>query len=280
MRDVRLIALDLDGTLLDSEKRLSEDNEKELRRAAEAGIEIVPATGRFYRGMPENVWLLPYVRYVMTINGAQVWDGKEKKTVCSSDIPWQRALDVMKYLDTLPVIYDCYMDGWGWMTREMYDKAEEYAANEHSLRMIKTLRTPVPDLKRHIAETGHDVQKIQCFFKDMEKRKSELEILRTLFPDASVTTSIVNNVELNSRLATKGNALRTLAGELGIDMSQTMAFGDDLNDVSMLREAGVGVAMRNASDEVKQAADTVTDHCDRSGVAKAIRRIVWGEEED
>ncbi|MBP5231355.1 MAG: HAD family phosphatase [Clostridia bacterium] len=278
MRDVRLIALDLDGTLLDSEKRLSEDNEKELRRASEAGIEIVPATGRFYRGMPENVRLLPYVRYVMTINGADVWDAKEKRTVCGSDIPLRRALEIMQYLDTLPVIYDCYMDGWGWMTKDMYDKAEEYAANEHSLRMIKTLRTPVPDLKTHLAETGHDVQKIQCFFKDMSVRKTELETLQTRFPDASVTTSIVNNVEFNSLQATKGNALRTLAGVLGIEPAQTMAFGDDLNDVSMLREAGIGVAMGNASDEVKQAADAVTDHCDRNGVAKAIRRIVWGEE--
>ena len=275
MRDIKLIALDLDGTLLDSEKRLTEENARELEKAAQAGIEIVPATGRFYDGMPEVIRSLPFVHYVITINGAQVWDVRKERAICSAEIPWERATDVMRYLDTLPVIYDCYMDGWGWMTQALYDQAEDFAANRHSLDMILNLRSPVPELKAHLAEVKHGVQKVQAFFKDMELRKREIPALQERFPDLFVTTSIVNNVEINSREATKGNAIRQLAAALGMELSQTMAFGDDLNDIPMLTTAGIGVAMGNGAQEAKQAADCVTDDCDHGGVAKAIRKLVW-----
>ncbi len=274
MHNIKLIAFDLDGTLLNSDKKLSEENRAALARAAEAGIELVPATGRFYRGMPQFIRELPYVRYVISINGAQVYDIANQKTVCGSEIPWERAVSVMERLDGLDVIYDCYQDGWGWMTQAFYDKAEEYAASIHSLDMIRNLRTPVPELKTYLEERALGVQKIQIFFKDMELRAKMLKALPKEFPDLVVTTSIVNNIEINSREATKGNALKKIAEHLEIPLFQTMAFGDDLNDITMLQAAGIGVAMENAEEEVKQAADYITQDCNSSGVAKAINRFI------
>ena len=279
MRNIKLIALDLDGTLLDSDKRLSEENRAALERAVAEGTEIVPATGRFYRGMPEIIRDLPYVRYVITINGAQVFDVARGETVCGSEIPFERAIEVMKRLDELPVIYDCYAEGWGWMTKDLYDKAEKYAANVHSLEMIKNLRTPVPELKAFLKERRLDVQKIQIFFRDMDFRAECLRSFPNDFSDLVVTTSIVNNIEINSRGATKGNALKKLAVLLEIPLEQTMAFGDDLNDISMLKEAGIGVAMGDAYEEVKKSADYVTGDCDESGVAKAIKHFLWENEQ-
>ena len=273
MRNIKLIALDLDGTLLNSDKQLSPENEAALKKAAENGVEIVPATGRFYRGMPQFIKDLDYVHYVISINGAQVYDVVKNKTVCASEIPWQRAVSVMKRLDEIDVIYDCYQDGWGWMSQELYDRAGEYAPTEHNLEMIKKLRTPVPELKAYLKEQALGVQKIQAFFKDMELRKKILNSFPGEFPDLVVTTSIVNNIEVNSREATKGNAIKKLSQYLGIPAEQTMAFGDDLNDITMLEEAGLGVAMGNADEKVKKAADYVTADCNNSGVAKAINRF-------
>ncbi len=275
MRNIQLIALDLDGTLLGSDKQLSEENAAALARAAEASIEIVPATGRFYLGMPQFIRELPYVHHVISINGAQVVDVAEQKTVCGSEIPWQRAVSVMEWLDQLDVIYDCYQDGWGWMTQALYDKAAQYAANRHSLEMIQNLRTPVPELKECLKERALGVQKIQIFFRDRELRAKALQTLPQEFPDLVVTTSIVNNIEINSRDANKGNALKKLAAYLDIPIAQTMAFGDDTNDITMLQAAGIGVAMGNANEEVKQAADYVTLDCNNSGVAHAINRFLW-----
>ena len=278
MHKIRLIALDLDGTLLDSDKKLSDENLKALSRAAEDGIEIVPATGRFYRGMPQIIRDLPFVRYVISINGAQVYDVVNDKTVCASEIDGERAVSVMKRLDTFPAIYDCYKDGWGWMSQDMYDKADQFAANIHSLDMIKNLRTPVPDLKEYLKEKQGGVQKIQLFFRDMELRSQVLESLPEEFPDLTITTSIVNNIEINSREATKGNALKKLAVHLGMDLSETMAFGDDLNDISMIETAGIGIAMGNAGEELQKAADYLTADCDSDGVAEAMNKLLWENE--
>ena len=274
MHNIKLIALDLDGTLLDFDKKLSKENASALECAAKSGIEIVPATGRFYLGMPQIIRELPYVNYVISINGAQVFDVVKKKTVCGSEIPFERAVSVMKSLDELDVIYDCYQDGWGRITQEHYDKAEQYAANIHSLEMIKNLRSPVPELKEYLKEQAHGVQKIQIFFRDMDLRAEILNSLPKEFPDLVVTTSIVNNIEINSRDATKGNALKKLAAYLEIPVFQTMAFGDDTNDITMLQEAGIGVAMGNANEEVKKAANYVTDDCGNSGVAHAIKHFL------
>ena len=275
MHNIKLIALDLDGTLLDGNKNLTNENKAALERAAFEGIEIVPATGRFYKGMPQIIRDLPFVNYVISINGAQVYDVKNGKTVCGSEIPWERAVSVMEFLDGIDVIYDCYQDGWGRMTQRLYDMAEEYAANIHSLEMIKKLRTPVPELKEYLKQKASGVQKIQAFFRDMDFRARMLEELPVKFPDLVVTTSIVNNIEINSKDATKGIALKKLADYLEIPVSQTMAFGDDFNDITMLETAGIGVAMENAAQEVKNAADYVTTDCNDNGVANAVNHFLW-----
>lgn len=271
---MRLIAFDLDGTLLTTEKDLTPENRAALERAAEAGIVLVPATGRFFGVIPENVRSLPWFRYYITINGASVYDAREGRALLRAEIPWGRAVEVMEYLDTLPVIYDCYMDDWGWMTRALYDRAADFAPHRHSLDMLRNFRRPVPELKAHITELGHDVQKIQMFFRDPALRLRSMEEMKLRFPDLVVTSSIPRNVELNSLDAQKGIALVRLAERLGIDPAQTVAFGDDLNDVNMLRAAGIGIAMANACPEAKTAADQITDSCDESGVGRAILRLL------
>lgn len=272
--DMKLIAFDLDGTLLTTEKELTDENKAALERAAEAGIVLVPATGRFFGAIPENVRSQPWFRYYVTINGAGVYDAQEGRTLLRAEIPWRRAVEVMEYLDGLPVVYDCYMDDWGWMTRALYDRVEDFAPNRHSLAMLRDFRRPVPELKAHLAQVGHDVQKIQLFFRDPELRLRSMEEMKLRFPDLAVTSSIPRNVELNSLEAQKGVALLRLAERLGIDRAETVAFGDDLNDVSMLQAAGIGVAMANAGPEARAAADVITDSCDESGVGRAIMRLL------
>lgn len=275
MRKIRIIALDLDGTLLNSNKELTPGNFAALQKAADAGIEIVPTTGRFYGGMPEVIRKMPFVHYVITINGAAVYDVRKQQDIAKAEIPMQKAVEIMEYLDTLPVIYDCYMDNWGWMTRAMWEKAEEFAPNAHYMKMIKELRTPVPELKTRLKETGHDVQKIQFFVQDMKLHGELLQSLPMQFPTTAVSTSVSNNIEINNRHANKGEAIGKLAAYLGFDISETMSFGDGLNDLSMIKAAGIGVAMANACSEVLAAADEMTLDCDHDGVAAGIKKFIF-----
>jgi len=273
MADIRIIALDLDGTLLTSDKRLSPGNAAALERAAARGIEIVPTTGRFYDAMPAVIRELPYMHYAITINGAQVYDIGRDKAVSTAEIPLAQALDIMAYLDGLPLIYDCYMDNKAWMTRAMWDQADVYAPDIYYLKMLRELRTPVDELKAFVRAQGRDIQKIQFFTNDQALRVKLLRELGARFPDTAISTSVVNNVEINAARAHKGAALRQLADYLGLAMTQTMAFGDGLNDVSMIAAAGVGVAMANGCDEAKAKAAYITADCDSDGVAQAIERF-------
>lgn len=272
MSDIRLIALDLDGTLLNSNKQLTPACRSALDRAAAEGTEIVPTTGRFFDGMPAAVRELPYLHYAITINGAQVMDLKRGSVVYRAELPCEQAVAIMRMLDDLPVIYDCYMDNWGWMNRDMWERCGDYTPDEHYFRMVRELRKPVPDLKKMLLEKGHGVQKVQLFTKDMELRARLLREMEHWFENIAVSTSVINNVEINSADANKGAALRKLAQYLGLERAQTAAFGDGINDLSMIIEAGLGIAMENAAPEVKAHADQLTTSCDADGVAAGIER--------
>lgn len=272
-----IIALDLDGTLLNSKKELSEGNLAALKKAADAGWEIVPTTGRFYGGMPDFIWGLPFVHYAITINGAYVEDLLEGNEIYTAEMPYKQAIDIMKYLDKLPVIYDCYMDNDAFMTEALKAKVDEIVENPRIRKMFYDLRKPVPELKEFLENRVQDVQKIQFFTKDADLRLHLLEELPKVFENIAVSSSSPQNIEINQAKATKGLALIALAEYLGLDRSKTIAMGDGLNDISMLEEAGIGIAMANGCDEALDAADWVTSHCDEDGVAKAIEKYCFNE---
>ena len=194
--DIKLILLDLDGTLLNSRKEISPANYNALARAAEKGIHIVPSTGRFYEGMPEVVRKLPFVRYVVTVNGAEIYDAQEKRVLHSALIGPEKADEVFAELDKLPVIYDCFQDGWGWMERRFHEQLEQFVADPYVLEMNRYLRTPLDGFRAEIRSRGRGVQKIQMLFRkeDMPLREKTLPALQARFPDLNVTSSIVNNI--------------------------------------------------------------------------------------
>lgn len=274
---VKLILLDLDGTLLTGDKRISPANYAALERAVDQGIHIVPSTGRFYDGMPQVVRDLPFVRYVITVNGAQIYDAHTGQILHRAEIPLDDALAIADELDRLPVIYDCFLDGWGYMDAEHYARIDEYISDPRVSDMVRTLRKPVPGFRRFLAEQGKPLQKMQMFFRDMDRRAAELERLPRVFSHMSVTSSITNNIEINCADANKGAALGVLCRHLGIDIGQSMSFGDGSNDLSMIRAAGIGVAMANACDEAKALADWITVSCDEDGVARGIHKFCFGE---
>ena len=272
-KDIRIIALDLDGTLLNSNKELTERNYRALEAAAARGIEIVPTTGRFYDGMPAVIRELPFVNYAITINGAQVRHVHTGKVLYRAEIPWQQAVELMKYFDTLPVVYDCYVGGGAFMTATLQDAIDDYTDDPHYRKMVRELRAPVEELKAYVTQRGEDVQKSQIFTMDAALRRQVLEEVPRRFPDLIATSALAHNVEVNQKLANKGAAVLALAEHLGCGAEHVMAFGDGLNDLTMIEAAGMGVVMDNGADELKRCADYITDDCDHDGVAAAIEKF-------
>ena len=274
---VKLIAFDLDGTLFDDRKQLPQENIAALRAAGDAGILLVPATGRILQGLPDQLLQLGLFRYFIFANGASVYDLDTETQLFSACIPPELAVRICEHMDTLPVLYDCYRGEWGYMTQWMYEAAPDFFALEPEiLKLVRRLRKPVPELKENIREVDVPLEKLQMYFRpeQMAERERQLLKLPRLFPEIAATSSLKNNIEINSIKAGKGRALLELCAQLGIAPEDTVAFGDGLNDADMLEAAGYGAAMENAADAVKQKADAVIENNNDAGVGKEIFRLL------
>ena len=272
---IRLIATDMDGTFLDDEKQIPEANWQALLACAARGIQIVPATGRTVRGIPDRIRTLPGVHYAITTNGAVVADLKEDRIISTCRIPVDTALRVLEMARDSgdDIMYDAYMDGIGCTTQYFYDHAERYAVSAGVAALIRKTRRVVPDNIRYVKEMGKEIDKINMFFTDMEARKRMRVSLRQI-PGILVTSSIPNNLEINAAGADKGSALLRLAEFLGIGREETMAFGDQLNDIEMLNQAYYSFAVANAREEVRKAARFQADSNVRGGVLKILKGLL------
>lgn len=269
---MKIIALDLDGTLLNGDKAVSPRSHAALQAAAERGNWIVPATGRALKAIPDPVLTLPFLRYVISINGANVADIRRQQTLLCAEIPKKRALELIEFSTRYDAMYDCYWQNTGWVDRDFFERVRYYNTDEEVVQLIRKTRTPVENLRDFIQNRAETVQKVQLCFRDMGERGKAAEEIAAAFPDIAVTSSFRNNLELNWKNASKGNALRFLAAYLDIPIEDTIAFGDSSNDLAMLSAAGTSVAMGNAAPEVQAVCDYVTRSNEDDGVAAFLEQ--------
>lgn len=271
--DIKLIALDLDGTLLDSCKKLSQRNRQALVRCIEKGIEIVPATGRTVDGIPDFIKNIPGVRYAITTNGASIKNLISNKELDSRKMPADLACTIMEKAVPYHIMYDAYIEGRGISEAKFYYHLDEYNIPTVSQSMIHSTRDVVPCILDYVKTCGKEIEKVNMFFSEEETRI----IMRKKLTEISgilVTSSLPNNLEINYEGAAKGEAILRLSRILELNPSQTMAFGDGENDYDMIEKAGFGVVMANGDDGLKKLADYVTYTNDEDGVAAAIEKYV------
>ena len=271
----RLIALDLDGTLLTSDKRLSERNKRALEECIRRGIYIVPCTGRTFEGIPKPVRMLDGIKYTILTNGACIQDAETGEILERRGLFWEKAMQVIDRIEDFTLMYDCYIEGRGKADRRFLDTLEYYEIRPEICRLIRETRDPLPSLKDYLAKKQPLLDKMNIYFKGCD-RETKQRVRRELaeIEGLVVTSSMPNNLEINGEGATKGDAIRLLADRLKIPVSQTMAFGDGENDRSMMELAGVGVAMENGSPLAKECASYIAPSNDADGVAEIIERLV------
>ena len=276
----KLIAFDLDGTFLDDYKRVPEDNLTALRRASERGIYIVPASGRLYPYLPEEVRTLPGARYFITANGNGVYDAVEDRLLYTAAIELSDALRLADCLEGYGIPYDFYTDNKAYAQRDFWGLGDTYFTTPAMNRMFHTyiakVRVPVDCLRSFIEEQTTPVQKMQLYFPDTDlsgKRKM-LELLPPLFPQLVFSSSLPTNIEVNSAAATKGQALAVLCRELSIAPEETVVFGDGTNDMDMIALCPNSVAMINGDISVRAAARYISTVDNNSaGVARMLEQL-------
>ena len=271
-KQIRLIGLDLDGTTLTTDKRLTPHTKAVLEECIRRGIVILPSTGRVLTGIPDYLRDIQGIRYVITSNGGAVVDLQEDKVVYENGISWERALELCDIFEKYDTFYDIYSMGHGWTEGRFYDHLDRYHIDKHALGIVLMTRSRIEDLRSFIREHKRPIEKFNMFFaREADRLKAYRELQE--IPDIEVTYSLSNNLEINHSTCNKGDALLGLARILSIAQEETMACGDGLNDISMIEKAGTGVAMGNAMEEVLAVADYVTRTNDEEGVAYAIEHF-------
>ena len=268
---IRLIAVDLDGTLLNDQKEMTPRTRAALEAASAQGVEIVPATGRTVAGLPADLLAIGGVHYAITANGARMMDLVTGQAVRELYIPRDKALAAYDILSKYDCLTDLFQDGQGYTTEANRAAAVRFVPDNLRAYVLNTRQT-LPDLRTFIAQQERGLEKLTIFFVDEAERQrawAEVEAL-----GVNVVSSLPLNMEINAAGVNKGTGLLALAQQLGLPASALMALGDGGNDTAMIQAAGLGVAMGNAFPEVKAAADSVTDSNKEDGAAKAIEEFL------
>ena len=272
MEKIKMIGLDLDGTLLTDRKEFTDRSKRALRTAIDSGIVVLIATGRPLTGIPEEIRNFPGMRYALTSNGAKVMDVWENRVVdehlLSAKLA-EKALEICGKYDTLQEVY---YDGVCYAPADKRDMIPRYHKNPNMWEYMRKTRIWVEDIFRMVRESDRGLDKIQMLFADMEERTKAWQELSEV-EGLELVGSLGYNIEINAAGVNKGSGLVSLGRLLGIRREEIMACGDGDNDLLMLKEVGFGVAMANAEEEVKKAADYITLSNEEDGVADAIEKF-------
>lgn len=270
----RLIACDLDETLLQSwDKKVSQKNRDAIRRAEELGVRFVVTTGRGYEtvdGTLEEIGLKGKAgQYVISFNGGAITENAGHRLLHLEGIPFSRAEELF----ARGLNYDVAI--------HIYTKDAVYIYNlseDERQFLAGRMATELFDEKNLDFLQGQEI--VKCIYSNTDYaylRKIQAEIA-DLIGDMEVSFSSNRYMEFNKKGVSKGNGLRRLAELLGIDMAETIAIGDNYNDLSMIRAAGLGVGVANTVEEMKGECDYITSaNCDESAVAEVVERFVAGQ---
>jgi Cof subfamily protein (haloacid dehalogenase superfamily) len=261
-----MAAMDLDGTMLDSEKRISLRTQEAIHRAMEQGTHIVISTGRSYSSLPEQVFEIDGLEYVINSNGASITNLKSGLRVYENCLETAAAAEVLEILQKNRCHFEVFVDGRAYDDQEEYEKIRKNGSTYRRSSYVLGTRTPVPDLYVFAMEHAGKLENINLNFADLEERSRMLKILKSR-EDITLTSSDPHNLEIGNRTTSKAEALRCLSETLSVNRNEVIAFGDSMNDFKMLEFAGIAVAMGNADERLKQAADLVTKTNDDDGVA-------------
>ena len=282
MSEVKLIALDMDGTLFNSQGEISKKDRETLKRATEAGVAVAVATGRAYSELPVEMLYEIGVHYAITGNGSAVYKLPDQECVFSDCLDINVLYDILEELEKLDVYYDVYIEGLVYCPKTVCHNIRKMDMPESLYEHIERTRIVVENLTEFLKSFGKKVEKATVNFALLEDGtyldRDATSAILDRYPQVQYLCGGFHNWEFTKAGVTKGTGLRFLAERLGVDMTQTMACGDSENDLYMLKEAHHAVAMGNATEQIKEICNFITLSNEESGVAYAVEKLVFGED--
>ena len=239
-KEIKLIAIDMDGTLLNDQHMIPDENRQAIKEAEEKEIHVVISTGRTRMTCDELVNSLELNAHLITVNGSEIWDEKRELV--------ERQLLDIKHIE------------------QMWGITQKHQTTCWAATVDQVIRDEFPsDISAHEwMKFGFDVKEDSVRELILAELKNNVGL--------EITNSSPTNLEINAAGVNKAKAIEKVCKRLGITMENVLAIGDSLNDLAMIKEAGIGVAMGNAQPFVKESADWVTSSNVEDGVAVAIRK--------
>lgn len=266
---ISIVFADMDETFLATNKSVPSANMRVLDELARRGIPFVPCTGRPVYAVPQEVLRHEATRFVIGSNGSVVFDVRAKKRIHVEGMNKQDVLALYDCVCNLETTFDVFADGEVLCERRRYMAMGTYGIDEQTLNVLRDVRTPVDVLVPRIVEQAQSVEKITCFWHTENDRRG----LRCAIEEVggfTVAHGHPKNFELQAEGVSKGSGLLWLCNYVGVPVGESVAFGDETNDIPLLVAAGDAVAMQNAVDGVLAVADHVTATNNEAGVARYL----------
>lgn len=269
-KDYKLIALDMDGTLLTSNKSILPETIEDINAAVKVGKDVVFSTGRGLVEMKSFFEQIPQINYAIVFSGAVVYNITEKEIIYCDSIPQQVALEIIKIADAFQAMAHLLT-----LNESIVDKRQVQQMAEYNMKIYQSSFLKITTQVDSLAEACINYPsfpKVNIYFRRREDRMAAYEQLK-LYP---ITFAFAEeaSLEMSPLNTTKGTALLHLASHLGIDVSETIAVGDADNDRDILLKAGLAVAMENANKDIKKMADEIVTDNDHNGTGEAIKKFL------
>lgn len=270
---IKMIALDMDGTLLNDDKDVTEYTRTILSKAISEGVVVLPCTGRPANAIPKVVTNMEGIEYAISSNGARIVNLTDDIVIHEHLIETSNILKLLEIVERYDTYREVFWEGIGYSSHAMFASVSNYLTPYMST-YIRDTRTFVDDLDGYVVERNQACDKLHIAFADMDERQQAIKEIKAL-DDYELDAAMPMSIEITAPGVSKGIGIIKLGETLGIEKSEIMAIGDGMNDASMLREVGIPIAMGNAVEEIKALACYITDTNNDDGVAKAIKYFLW-----
>ena len=270
--DIKIIASDLDGTLLNNNSQLSDYTRAVLRSYAEKGTKIVFATGRAFDTVPKSVTDFAFAHYIICSNGAGVYDLKHKKLLKSCVINKDSARKLTDYALKNKLGLELIVGGKAHGEKYYFEHPEEFGFDKRSRDYLFSTRKRIKDFNAFLSENIKKIESIDFVLKNPEMK----EEIKAVFGDDKnlyITSSHFRIVEFSSPESGKEKALKYILSVENLSKNEMIAFGNAENDIGMIELASLGVASADSPEKVKEKADAVCGGCNDDGVAEFLESL-------
>lgn len=269
----KLIAIDMDGTLLNSNNEISKRNLAALYKAREKGLHVVLNTGRILRSAFYYANSIELNNPVIACNGAIITCKDEEDIIYENKMSIETSKEIFKISDEFDMKYYFYNRDT-FFAKELHDGVKKFYGNNGEAWTEQGIKVEVSeDITEIVGREINEIYKFVFIEEDRDKLlnfRKELDSIKGI----NVSSSWYNNIEIMNEGVSKGEALEYLCNALKIEKSEVIAIGDNENDISMLQMAGLAVAMENGDDIAKEYSHIITGTNNEDGVAQIIEKYV------